>query len=214
MDEASIVSTWMLYTIFLWKFTPKYEYFTFSTKEISARYAQDNSQTFYVHKRNLWPGSRVFKILFFNVHTYLLTYLLTHSMEQSSSLEANKFSASQEIPRILWNPKVHYRNHKCHLSLSSIQVRGLLFVWKHDTFLRWGVVSTSPNPQYGGLPLLGCPRLLINIFAATLHIGGSSSIRNLRTRHAVVTGTYWSRQRPHYDPSIVYKEGKIVMWWL
>ena len=35
-------------------------------------------------------------------------YLLTYSMEQSPSWEANRFSASQEIPRILWNPKVHY----------------------------------------------------------------------------------------------------------
>ena len=42
-----------------------------------------------------------------------LIYLLTYSMEQSPSWEANRFSASQEIPRILWNPKVHYRIHKC-----------------------------------------------------------------------------------------------------
>jgi hypothetical protein len=31
---------------------------------------------------------------------------------QSPSWEANWFAASQEIPRILWNPKVHYRTHK------------------------------------------------------------------------------------------------------
>ena len=37
---------------------------------------------------------------------------LTFSMHQSPSWEANRFPASQEIPRILRNPKVHYRIHK------------------------------------------------------------------------------------------------------
>ena len=43
----------------------------------------------------------------------LRTYVLTYSMEQSPSWEANQFAASQEIPRILWNPNVHYLIHKC-----------------------------------------------------------------------------------------------------
>ena len=42
----------------------------------------------------------------------IYAYLLTYSVQQSPSWEANRFSASQEIPRILWKPKVHYRVYK------------------------------------------------------------------------------------------------------
>ena len=40
------------------------------------------------------------------------SYILTYSMVQSPSWAANWFEASQEIPRISRNPKVHYRTHK------------------------------------------------------------------------------------------------------
>jgi len=42
----------------------------------------------------------------------MLGYLFIYSMVQSPSWEANYFAASQEIPRISRNPKVHCRTHK------------------------------------------------------------------------------------------------------
>jgi hypothetical protein len=47
--------------------------------------------------------------------TNLITYLITYSMEQVPSWETNHFSASRDIPCMLWNPKVHYRIYKCPL---------------------------------------------------------------------------------------------------
>jgi hypothetical protein len=40
-----------------------------------------------------------------NRNTY---YKFLHSMDRSSAWETNRFSANQEIPRILWNSKDHY----------------------------------------------------------------------------------------------------------
>ena len=54
------------------------------------------------------------------------------------------------------------------------------------------LLAPRPTHKLEDHPSSAVSDCLFNIFAATLHIGGRSSIRNLRTRHAVVTGTHLS----------------------
>ena len=58
------------------------------------------------------------------------------------------------------------------------------------------LLAPRPTPKLEDHPSSAVRDCLFNLFAATLHIGGRSSIRNLRTRHAVVTGTQltWMNQ--------------------
>ena len=54
------------------------------------------------------------------------------------------------------------------------------------------LLPSRPTPKLEDHPSLAVRDCLFNLFAASLHIGGRSSIRNLRTLHAVVTGTHLS----------------------
>ena len=112
---------------------------------------------------------------------------------------------------------VHYRSHKCpppvpilsqldpvhtksHVPFSllrfheSISPGPRLTLWLFRNMLRFygQLLAPRPTPKLEDHPLSDIRDCLFNISAATLHIGSLSSIRNLRKRHAVVTGTHLS----------------------
>jgi hypothetical protein len=49
----------------------------------------------------------------------------------------------------------------CPYPQFCLQRKHLAYVFRNKDFLRGKVVITSPNPQAGGPPRVGCPRLLI-----------------------------------------------------
>ena len=92
--------------------------------------------------------------------SYLLTYLLILSMEQNPSWEANRFSTSQEIPLILWNPNVHYRVYKSPppvSSLSQINSPCPLFPLPEDPSLYYNLIYAWVS-QVVSFPQVSPPR--------------------------------------------------------
>ena len=82
---------------------------------------------------------------------YYRPYLVTYSMVQSPSWEANWFAVSQEIPSISRNPKVHYRTHKRPPTVSILgQPNPLHISTYHFLQIHPNIInpSTPRSPQW------------------------------------------------------------------
>ena len=129
----------------------------------------------------------------------LLRRQTTYSMEQSSSWEANSFSASQRIPRILWKPKVHYRFHK---SLKHVPVvnhirpvyvhhptsrRFILILFSHlrgssKLFLLSGFATKTPHAP------------LLSPFTCYVSCQSQSSLKRLKNRKLGHKQVFYARE--------------------
>jgi hypothetical protein len=139
--------------------------------------------------------------------------LLTYSMEQSPSWEAKTSWATQEIPRILSNPKVHNRIHK---SPPPVPILGQIdpVHAPHPTSRRSSLILSShlrlglPSGSFPQVsPLKPCMHLyyFVNLkdalkvrfimwcyFAPRLiHYDGASFVGDVNQRRFIATKTKW-----------------------
>ena len=110
---------------------------------------------------------------------------LPHS-QLPAHLSLSLASSIQSIPPHPTSWRLLFRSYR------SISLGPRLCLWTFRNKIRFHgeeLLALRPTHNVEYHPLSAVRDCLFNISAAKLYIGGRSSVRNLRTRHAVVTGT-------------------------
>ena len=92
-----------------------------------------------------------------------------------------------------------------HLSLSSRSPRPCE-VFCNVRFYGQELLLPRPTPKLEDHPLSAVRDSLLRIFEATFHFEGLCSVRDVRTRRAVVTGIHLSWLFVHHDRSVCFKK--------
>ena len=127
-----------------------------------------------------------------------LSHLTSYTPTKSNLYLANSLAAAVSEPSIYRLLTFHIQNLMPifrSLYRSEYQSRSeALLAWFRSLICFYGdvLLAPSPTPKLDGHPLSAVRDCLFNIFTSTLRTGACSSIRKLRTCHAIVTGTQFS----------------------
>ena len=95
-----------------------------------------------------------------------------------------------------WSLSFRFPHHSLLRSYQSINP-GPMLILCFGTWYGKQLLAPRPTPKREERPLSTVRGCLFNIFAVTLHIADRYSTRDLKTRHAVVTGTHSSRPKSY-----------------